>query len=344
MQELKILRPDDFHVHLRQDGDLALTVRETASVFRHALVMPNLKPAVLGWQDVCDYVFKIQDQVARLDITTFIPLLTFQVTAATTVLDVRQCAPPICAAGKLYPAGVTTNSQNGVSDFEALYPVFAEMEKLGRVLCLHGETPGAFSLDREFRFLETLMDLSEKFPGLRMVLEHLSTAAAVRCIEDLPDNVGATITAHHLMLTLDDVIGDLLQPHHFCKPIPKRPEDRKALIAAATGGNPKFFFGSDSAPHVKGMKECAFGCAGVFSAPVAIPVLAQVFEKYGALDKLEGFTSKHGAAFYGLSPKIAGFPDRDIVTLRKEPWTVPDRIGKRFVPFMAGETLDWKLV
>ena len=343
MQELTILRPDDFHVHLRQDGDLSTTVRETANVFGRALVMPNTKPPVLHWEQVVDYVLKIQDKVPEARSGSFVALMTIQITAETTPFDIRACDNAICPAGKLYPAGVTTNSGNGVTDVKALYPVFAEMEKCGKVLCLHGETPVAYCLDREFRFLETLMDLWEAFPKLRIVLEHLSTAAAVRCVEDAPETVAATITAHHLLLTLDDVVGALLEPHHFCKPIPKGPDDRKALIEAATGGNPKFFFGSDSAPHPKGAKERAAGCAGVFSAPTALPTLAEVFESRGALDRLEAFTSKYGAAFYGLPDWPYGMGERGTITLRKESWTVPDKIDKRFVPFRAGQTLSWKI-
>ena len=344
MQELTIIRPDDFHVHLRQDGDLSTTVRETANVFGRALVMPNTKPPVLHWQEVVDYVLAIQDKVPEARSGAFIALMSIQITAETTPFDIIECDNAICPAGKLYPAGVTTNSANGVSDIEALYPVFAEMEKRGKVLCLHGETPGIHCLDREAHFLTTLANLAGDFPGLRIVLEHLSTAAAVRAVESLPETVAATITAHHLTLTLDDVVGDLLQPHHFCKPIPKRPEDRLALIEAATGGNPKFFFGSDSAPHPKGAKERAGGCAGVFSAPVALPTLAEVFEGRGRLDRLEGFVSKHGARFYGLLERPYGMKERGTITLRKEPWTVPDRIDKRFVPFRAGQTLGWKVL
>lgn len=343
MQELTIIRPDDFHVHFRQDGDLSTTVRETANVFGRALVMPNTRPPILHWPQVVDYVLTIQDKVPEARSGAFVALMTIQITAETTPFDIRECDNGICPAGKLYPAGVTTNSENGVADIKMLYPVFAEMEKRGKVLCLHGETPGVYCHDRETHFLDTLAELARDFPGLRIVLEHLSTADAVRAVESLPETVAATITAHHLVLTLDDVIGDTLQPHHFCKPVPKRPEDRAALIEAATGGNPKFFFGSDSAPHPKGTKECADGCAGIFSAPTALPTLAEVFEAHGALPRLEAFVSKHGAAFYSLPAWPYGMGERGTVTLRKEPRTVPDRIDKRFVPFKAGQTLSWKV-
>jgi dihydroorotase len=343
VQELKILRPDDFHVHLRQDGDLSTTVRETANVFGRALVMPNTKPPVLHWEQVVDYVLAIQDKVPEARSGAFVALMTIQITAETTPFDIRACDNAICPAGKLYPAGVTTNSENGVKDIEALYPVFAEMEKQGKVLCLHGETPGVYCHDREEHFLTTLAKLAGDFPGLRIVLEHLSTAAAVRAVESLPETVAATVTAHHLVLTLDDVIGDGLEPHHFCKPIPKRPEDRAALIEAATGGNPKFFFGSDSAPHEKGAKERSDGCAGIFSAPVALPVLAEVFEAEGRLDRLEAFVSMHGARFYGLPDQYYGMKERGTITLRKEPWTVSQTIDRRFVPFRSRETLSWKI-
>jgi len=345
VQELKIIRPDDWHVHLRQDGDLSATVRETASVFRRALIMPNTRPPILTWDDVVSYVLRIQDKVPDEHVGKFVPLMAIQITADTKPFDIIACDNAVCPAGKLYPAGVTTNSDNGVTDFKALYPVFAQMEKSGKVLCVHGEMPGDHldEDDREAAFLGTLWDLAHDFPELRIVLEHVSTADAVRAVERYPDNVAATITAHHLTLTKNDLYGGTLQPHHFCKPVVKRMSDRAALVAAATGGNPKFFFGSDSAPHVKGLKECSDGCAGIFSAPTCLPVLAEVFETAGALDRLEAFVSRHGMAFYRQPENYYGLPEAGTITLRKEAWTVPERIDKRFVPFRAGRTLSWKV-
>jgi len=337
VQELTIIRPDDWHVHLRQDGDLTATVRETARAFGRALVMPNTRPPILTADDAHGYRRSIGR--AQGDLADGIaPIMTIQIVGTTTPETVRDARDAGVKAGKLYPAGVTTNSGNGVTDLEASFPAFAAMEASGMVLCVHGELPGTFCLDREKAFLTPLIRLAKAFPKLKIVLEHVSTEIGVRAVKELlPETVGATITAHHLLLTLDDVIGDQLEPHHFCKPIPKRPEDRKALIDAATGGDPKFFFGSDSAPHVKGAKECASGCAGIFSAPVALPTLVEVFEREGKLDRLEAFVSVHGARFYGLPP------NQDTITLRKEPWTVPERIDKRFVPFRAGQTLSWNI-
>ena len=238
---------------------------------------------------------------------------------------------------------MTNNSHNGVSDFTKLYSVFAEMEEEGILLLIHGQKPDAFCLDREKEFLETLIAIAYKFPKLRIVMEHLSTAAAVKTVRDLPENVAGTITAHHLVLTLHDVLSfndgkrEGLNPHHYCQPIPQRPEDLQVLVDAAISGNPKFFFGSDTAPHLRGMKESSCGCAGVFSAPVLLPVLAEVFESRKALDKLEAFTSVYGAQFYEL-PLNTG-----TVTLEKQEWTVPLEIGG-IVPFRADQKLRWQVV
>lgn len=338
MQELTITRPDDFHLHLRQDGDLDCLVSITSRVFARALAMPNLRPPVLTAADAQSYRHQILRSAVRYGDRRFEPLMTIQLVDATTPEIVAEASEAGVVAGKLYPAGVTTNSRNGVADIETLYPVFAEMEARGMVACVHGEMPGVYCLDREKAYLTPLIRLAKAFPKLKIVLEHVSTEVGVRTVKELlPETVAATITAHHLLLTLDDVVGDGLQPHHFCKPLPKRPEDRAALIEAATGGSPKFFFGSDSAPHVKGAKERADGCAGVFSAPVALPTLAEVFEGRDALHRLEAFVSMHGADFYGL-PRNAG-----TITLRKEPWTAPLTIDRRFVPFRSGETLSWKI-
>ena len=336
--ELKLIRPDDFHVHLREWGDLTYTLEHTASVFGRALAMPNLKKPVLTGADAERYRGQIEDYAAKKGRPGFRPLMTIQIVDSTTPDVIRAAHAAGVVAGKLYPQGVTTNSGNGVRRIDDLCPAFEAMQDAGMTLCLHGEVPDIFSLDREERFLMTLENLAGEFPRLRIVLEHLSSAAAVRAVRKLPDAVAATITAHHLVLTLDDVVGDKLRPHHFCKPIPKRPEDRSALLEAAVSGNPKFFFGSDSAPHKAGDKHCPSGCAGVFSAPVALPLLAEIFEDCGALDRLEEFVSLNGARFYGLPPNDGS------VRLVKEPWTVPERLPLDYVPFMAGETLRWKIV
>lgn len=332
--------PDDCHVHLRQGAMLAAVAPATDRQCNRALVMPNTDPPILNAADAEGYRQRILE--AR---TAFMPIMTVKLVPSHpagghpkggTTPEVIREAKGLVRGGKLYPEGVTTNSDDGVSDFSRMFPVFETMQETGMVLCLHGETPGAFSLDRETTFLKTLRAIASTFPKLKIVLEHVTTADAVREIERLPDNVAATITVHHLYLTLDDIIGGTLRPHAFCKPVAKRPEDRDALIAAAIGGNPKFFLGTDSAPHSRGLKECDGGCAGIFSAPVAIQALASIFERRDALGALEDFTSRFGAEFYGWPL------GESRLTLVREPWTVQDE-WHGIVPFMAGQTLDWQI-
>jgi len=239
-------------------------------------------------------------------------------------------------AAKLYPAGVTTNSSDGVQDITSLYSVFEEMQRVDMVLSIHGELPGAFCLDREDAFLPTLERIATAFPSLRIVLEHITSKRAVEAIRSLRVGVVATITVHHLVLTLDDVVGDLIQPHHFCKPIPKTPADRAALVDAATSGDCRFFLGTDSAPHKNRNKAGDYGAAGVFSAPVALPLLVQCFEQYDQLDRIEAFCSRYGRGFYGLDATSR------LITLRREKWTVPKSFGG-LTPFWAGKDLSWQI-
>lgn len=324
-------RPDDFHVHLRDGGLVSVIGPHTAATFARALVMPNTSPPVLIAGDAASYGRQICEEVPGL-----FPLMTIQLTGLTTPAAIREASQSGVTAAKFYPIGVTTNSENGALDLLDLEDALDAMEACGMILCIHGETPGEFCMDREKVFLKrTLMPLSKSWPNLKIVLEHVSTEDAVGFVESLPDNVAATITVHHLYLTLDDVVGERLKPHSFCKPLAKRPQDRKVLRAAATSGNPKFFLGTDSAPHSVDRKECAHGCAGVFSAPVAMEALIQAFEEEDALPKLEAFTSEYGARFYGL-PLNEGK-----VGYVKKPWQVPYLYDRAFVPFMAGETLDW---
>lgn len=323
---------DDMHVHLRQGQMLANVVEHTALQCGKALVMPNTMPAILTAADVTAYKESILQHIPKG--VNFQPLMTFKVTAATNPKEMVALKNAGAIAGKLYPEGVTTNSADGVRDLKELYSVYSAMQDAGLVLCLHGEKPGVFSMDREAAFLETLEQLVADFPKLRIVLEHATTKAAVDMVTALPSNVAATLTVHHLYITLDDVIGDRLNPHLFCKPIAKRESDRVSLVAAATSGNPKFFLGTDSAPHAIEAKECACGAAGVYSAPVVLPALAQLFEKHGCLDKLECFVAEYGSRFYGLAL------NSDILVLEKSKWTVPSEYGG-VVPFMAGQELDW---
>ena len=342
MTRLKIRRPDDFHVHLRQGEMLRHVVVATAVSFGRALVMPNTTPPIRTGADAVAYRERIC-AVAKEEMGErmwgFRPLMTIKLLASTTPEIVREAAKVGVVAGKLYPAGVTTHSDDGVQvderGIEMLRPVFEAMQDVDMVLCLHGEMPGVFCLDREGSFLGTLRAIAVAFPRLRIVLEHVTTAAAVAMVLLLPPTVAATVTAHHLVLTLDDVVGDRLRPHHFCKPIAKYESDRLALVAAVTSGSPKFFLGTDSAPHARETKECDGGCAGVYTAPVAMEVLAEVFEQQGALDRLEGFTSRFGARFYGL-PLNEGY-----IELVKEPVDVPKELPGGLVPFRAGTKLSW---
>lgn len=338
---LRIRRPDDMHVHLREGKIMKEVLPHTASVFGRALVMPNLKEPVLTRGDAAAYKRAIRQELDSQksgEPQRFQPLMTLKLTKRTEPLDMHTAKEAGVVAVKLYPEGVTTNSADGISDVEALYPVFEAMQACGMVLSIHAESPHAFCLERERDFVEAyLPSLLEFFPRLKVVIEHVSTAHAVDFVFNAPTkNLAATITAHHLLLTLDDVVGGMLSPHNFCKPVAKRPEDREAVLRAATSGSSKFFFGSDSAPHTRDTKEWRAGCAGCFTAPVALPLLTQIFEERGAIEKLEPFTSVHGAEFYGL-PLNA-----DEITLHRETWMVPESY-ENIVPFWSGRTLPWRV-
>ena len=305
--------PDDFHAHLRQGELMPGYVRDLVSQFGRAIIMPNTVPAMTSAQAISDYKKQILE--AAKDVRPdFVPLMTFKLNPNYTEQDLKDMMAVGVIAGKYYPAGVTTNSADGISDFEAVFPVVAMMEKLGLVLCVHGEEPGEFCLDREPAFIKRVETLAEKFPKLKIVFEHLSSARSVEAVKRLPANVAATFTVHHLMMT----------------------EDRAAIREAAFSGNPKFFLGTDSAPHQQGKKECPCGAAGVYSAPVAIPLLVQEFDNAGRLDKLADFIGGFGADFYGI-PR----PTKQIEVVR-EAWTVPTLVNG-VVPLAAGQTLEWKI-
>jgi dihydroorotase len=336
MDSLTIRKPDDFHVHLRTGGLMRSVLPHTARHFRRALVMPNTDPPILVAEQALEYWAEIMVQAPA----AFEPLMTIKIVPGTTPGQIRDAKKRGVMAGKLYPDGVTTGSANGVRDFKALTRVFAIMEEVGLVLCLHGEDPGedVFCLDREERFLETLLWILQEFPNLKVVLEHLSTSASANFVKTYyGGNLAATVTVHHLEITLDDVIGDKLRPHHFCKPVAKRPEDRERLIRAVTEpGQTKFFLGTDSAPHAREAKECDCGAAGVFTAPLAMPLLAEIFDGRGSLDLLEQFTSVNGANFYGLPL------NEERITLVREPWIVPDNYDG-VVPLRAGQEITWRV-
>lgn len=326
--------PDDFHVHLRRGGMLHTVLPHTTGMFGRALVMPNTIPAIVTAEDVRRY----RREIMAASPERFIPLMTIKLlNGRTTPEVVLQAREEGAVAAKLYPVGVTTNAEDGVRDAEALAPVFGAMESAGMVLCLHGEKPDTFCLEREAAFLPALVAIAGAFPNLKIVLEHVTTAAAVDTVAGLTSNVAATITAHHLLLTLDDVVGGALNPHAFCKPVPKTPSDREALWRVIEDGNPKFFLGTDSAPHPISSKECPAGCAGIFAAPVAMPALVTAFDRRSLLKRLPDFAARFGADFYGLQQN-----EGEAVFVRR-PWTVPSRY-KDVVPFLAGTQIEWSFL
>lgn len=304
--------------------------------------MPNLTPPIRTPDDVSQYRQRILAAVGPE--SAFVPLMTFKILPDTDPHSVPELAQQKdLVAGKVYPKGLTHNAEDGVEDYFALRDVFAALQDSQLVLCLHGENPGKHIVgrNREHAFLRTLCFIVRTFPRLRIVLEHITTAAAVDMVLMLPDTVAATITVPHLLLTHDDVGGDRMCPNHYCKPIAKDPADRDALIEAATSGCPRFFFGSDSAPHPRKDKARLYDCcAGIFTAPVALPLLAEIFERHNALSRLESFARDFAIQFYH-PPGLAHDSSRKL-RLVKQPWTVPEEIGG-IVPFYAGKEISWRV-
>ncbi|MFH1714472.1 MAG: dihydroorotase [Candidatus Nealsonbacteria bacterium] len=343
--EITLRRLDDLHCHFRIGSLMVDVIPFTARYAGRAVVMPNTRPrAILTREDVIwyrDHILRSLNGMLLAKMPVFEPLMTIEIRDNTTPKMIVEARQTGAVAGKVYPLGVTTNSDEGLHDFfsESISETFRAMQDANMLLLLHGELDQERILvtEREKWFLPTLMRIAEKFPGLKIVLEHVSTIAGLEIVKALGNNVAATITAHHLCLTLNDVIGYGMRPHNACMPIPKGFEDRDALVRAATSGNPKFFLGSDSAPHMRENKECAKGACGIFTAPVVPEVLAEIFEQAGKLDRLEDFVSRFGAEFYGLPL------NEDTITLVKEEWQVPDLIGG-VVPFKAGTELSWKQV
>ncbi|HID49206.1 MAG TPA: dihydroorotase [Chromatiales bacterium] len=342
MEQITLLRPDDWHLHLRDGAVLADVVPATAHRFARAIIMPNLAPPVTTVQQALEYRERILAAVpARL---AFDPLMTIYLTDTTLPDQVRQAvASPHVHAVKYYPAGATTHSAAGVTDISKTFDTLSIMEQTGLPLLIHGEVTDSRVdvFDRESVFIETvLIPLLQRFPDLRVVLEHITTRGAVEFIRAANDNVAATITPHHLLLNRNAMFSGGIRPHHYCLPILKRETHRQALIEAATSGNPKFFLGTDSAPHSRNAKETGCGCAGIYSAHAAIELYAEIFEQAGALDRLEGFASFYGADFYGL-PR-----NSETITLKKENWEVPQTLPfgeKQLVPLRAGDVVKWKL-
>lgn len=341
-EQLTITRPDDWHLHVRNGAILNTVIAHTARQFARAIIMPNLKPPVSSVEQALSY----RDEIlaALPPGSAFNPLMTLYLTGNTGTDEVKKVAESEHVyAFKLYPAGATTNSDAGVSNIEAAYPVFAAMERHDVPLLIHGEVtaPEHDIFDREKIFLDTqLTQITRQFPGLRIVVEHLTTRDAVQFVEASSEKVAATITPQHLLYNRNAILAGGIKPHFYCLPILKREHHRQALVKAATSGNPKFFLGTDSAPHLTSLKENACGCAGCYSAHAAIELYTEAFEQAGALDKLEGFASFFGADFYRL-PR-----NTDTITLEKSAWTVPTQYGdahNAITPLKAGEQMAWQM-
>tara|TARA_R110002072_G_scaffold13637_3_gene57372 strand:- start:3044 stop:4147 length:1104 start_codon:yes stop_codon:yes gene_type:complete len=343
MTSITLTRPDDWHLHLRDGDSLNTLVAHTARTFARAIVMPNLKPPVTDLASALAYRERIL--AARPAGSQFDPLMTLYLTdqlAAEEVLKAQ--ASGYVYAVKYYPAGATTNSDSGVTGIEKVYPVLEAMAESGMPLLVHGEVTDAHVdiFDREKQFIDSVLaPLIARFPTLRVVMEHITTADAAQFVSGAGDNVGATITPQHLMYNRNHLLVGGVRPHLYCLPVLKRNIHQQALIDVATSGHTRFFLGTDSAPHAQPTKETACGCAGCYSAHAAIELYAEVFEDAGALDKLEGFAAFHGADFYRL-PR-----NTDTITLVREPWTVPASYpyaNEQLVPLRAGEQMRWRMI
>lgn len=341
--KLTLTRPDDWHLHLRDGAALSTVLPHTAQQFARAIVMPNLKPPVCTVEQAAAYRDRIL--AALPSGMVFTPLMTLYLTDHTPPSEVQKAMDSgFVHAIKLYPAGATTHSDAGLTDIRKADAVFAAMESCGLPLLVHGEVtdPEIDLFDREAVFIDTvLLPLTQRFPRLKVVLEHITTAQAAEFVSAAPPNIAATITAHHLLYNRNAIFQGGIQPHWYCLPVLKRETHRKALLAAATSGNPKFFLGTDSAPHAQSAKEAACGCAGCYTAPIAMALYAEAFESVGALDRLEAFASFHGPDWYGL-PRNAG-----TLTLHKIEQTVPPYYPyleqDRLVPLRATQPMLWSL-
>ena len=343
MNEITLIRPDDWHAHFRDGAVLADVVPASAARFARVVAMPNLLPPVTTTDAAVAYRDRIL--AAAPSSAMFDPLMTLYLTDDTGADEIRRAAASGKVLGaKLYPAGATTNSAHGVTDIERCAPALGAMQECGLALMVHGEVTGKEIdvFDRERVFIErTLAPLVDRFPDLKVVLEHVTTADGVEFVRGARDGVAATITAHHLLLNRNALFEGGLRPHHYCLPVLKRERHRAALVEAAAGGEARFFLGTDSAPHSRHAKEAACGCAGLYTAHAGIEFYAEAFDRAGALGALEAFASRNGPAFYGLEP------NRETITLRREPWPVPDEMpmgGDVLVPFRAGGRVAWRIV
>jgi dihydroorotase len=339
---LTLTRPDDWHLHVRDGAALQTVVPHTAAQFGRAIIMPNLRPPVTTAEQALAYQARIQAAVPAG--VAFEPLMTLYLTDNLPPEEIVRAKAAGVVACKLYPAGATTNSDAGVTDIRKTYRTLEAMQREGVLLLVHGEvtSPDIDLFDREAVFIEQQLEpLRRDFPGLRVVMEHITTQEAAQYVADAGDNLAATITVHHLLYNRNALFTGGIRPHYYCLPVLKRETHRQALVAAATSGSPKFFLGTDSAPHPAHLKEHATGCAGCYTAHAAMEMYAEAFEAAGALDKLEGFASFYGADFYG-QPRNTG-----TITLRKESWTPPESFPfgeAELKPLRAGESLNWRLV
>jgi len=342
-QPLTLIRPDDWHLHLRDGPALATTVAHSAKQFARAIVMPNLKRPITTTELAMAYRDRILAAIP--DGLAFSPLMTLYLTDDTSIEEIKRAGnSKHIVALKLYPAGATTNSSSGVTDIECTYSTLEEMIEFDMPLLIHGEVtdPSIDVFDREKVFIEHHLEpLTRRYPELKIVLEHITTQDAVDYVEEADNTLAATITPHHLLLNRNAMLVGGIHPHNYCLPVLKRELHRQALVKAATSGNPRFFLGTDSAPHDVTSKESSCGCAGIYSAHAALELYTEVFEAAGALDKLEGFASFYGADFYGL-PR-----NKESISLVKRPWVCPEsyHFGEEgsLRPFRAGEALDWTL-
>ena len=350
IRELTILQPDDWHIHLRDDKALATTVPHAAGSFSRVICMPNLVPPVKNVEDAQAYRARIMQHLEASNVSAerkaaFDPRMTLYLTDTTTAQDIELAAKSgIVQAVKLYPAGATTNSADGVTDINACVNVFEALEKYNLPLLLHGEVTHDHVdiFDREKRFLdEVMVQIIAKFPTMKIVMEHITTSDAADFVLSQGNQIAATITPQHLMFNRNHLLRGGIKPHFYCLPILKRESHQKVLLDVATSGNPKFFLGTDSAPHATDKKEAACGCAGCYSAATALPLYATAFDSVGKIDRLEGFTSRFGAQFYGLPV------NESTITMIKTPMQIPASYpyfdGSSLTPLMAGESLPWSI-
>ena len=340
--KLTIRRPDDWHLHVRDGESMQSVVSHTARQFGRAIIMPNLNPPVTQTDEARAYRERIR--TATPADSGFEPLMTLYLTDNTDAAEIQRAhASGFIHAVKLYPAGATTHSDAGVTDITNTFAALEAMQEIGMPLLVHGEVtvPDIDVFDREAVFIDRILaPLTQRFPTLRMVLEHVTSQQGIEFVVDSADNIAATLTAHHLLLNRNAMFAGGIRPHHYCLPVLKRERHRQALLEAAISGNPKFFLGTDSAPHAQAAKETSCGCAGLYTAHAAIELYAEAFEQADALDQLEGFSSFHGADFYGL-PR-----NEDTITLSKTSWKVPDSypLGEaRVIPMRAGQAIGWKM-